>query len=246
MPAKAKIKAGGIWKDATVEREWPDGYKVVRVRTQADLTTLSDNGGGCSKAHTFWTHHARPISEYFFVMQKPDGGVGPILFCKDMRWFGKNHPQEDLYQREWYKKIDAIARYGSPIGSAYYDHRYNSPEDMAREYGRYGANDVQGRLDDAVYQQTRIRQRAMAAGPLGKDNPYKAELDQANRHVNACKDAVTKAEKSKRVQAGLVFKYGTKELFIIQVAGRGTSYYDGTDDVYTPKFMEFTGVGKEA
>jgi len=237
MPV-SNAKACGPFKKAIIEREWDDGYKIIRIRTKDDLTTLSQHGGGCSSHHSFWTDVCKPVCEYFFVLMKPNGEVGPILFCKNVRWFGKKHPQEAEYDKWFREKNNGSFQVTSDL----YDKHYNSPEDFQRRaYGSPVAS-AERNLIRARERYEYCKRRALEYGPLGKDNPYKREVDDANKKIGHCQGVLDQVRLSTTVAPGDVFKYGRVDLCIIQVAGRGVDY-DGSNTRYTPKLAEF--IGKE-
>lgn len=219
-----------LFQDSKVVKEWPDGYVMERIRTPVDLEILSKNGGGCAKAHEFWANRAKPLLEYFFVLTKHNK-VSCILFCKKRRWFTVTHPQEN--------KNDIIY-YGNPLSSTCYD--FVAPNDGNR-FTNY--DNSKRDLKIAMEEYERIKAQALAKGPLGRDNPMKYELDNANRWVSSCREVVESLKRMPyQVCEGTEFQYQNVKLIVLQITGYGG--YGPIKEHINEKLVEFTGIGKGA
>lgn len=219
------------FKDAELLREWEDGYKLVEVKTHRDLKTLSRNGGGCAEYHAFLTDMADPQGEYMFVLINNRQQVGTILFCKRAEFKGGYHPQDQEY-REWIRKTYPSGGY-CHLNSNSYDYDIRELDWRTRYAIRYAEDNLKRAREEYF----RIKELALKHGPLGKDNPMKKEVDEANRRVIACNKKLKEVELSTRVRPGMHLRYKGAELFVLQVTGRGTDY-KGTDNRYIDKFLE--------
>lgn len=210
---------------ATCVETFPDGMKLARMMTSEDLAVLSANGGGCSKDHGYWVEHGR--SEFFFVLVNK-GSVGTILFCKRRELCGKQHPDES--------KPGFNGRCGW-ITSNYYDGGWGStPRRYRDDFGDGGY--WKDRLVNAKRAYEAQKKKALSVGPLGRDNPYKYDVDQANRYVIDCQKRLDAIDQQTKVEAGIEFMYDGNHLFIIQVAGRGVDY-SGKNTRYTNKLADW-------
>lgn len=222
------------FNDAEVLREWGDGYKLVEVRTHADLKILSANGGGCAEHHAFLTEIAQPQCDYMFVMVH-DGQVGTIMFCKDAEWRGKYHPQE-AERTEWWEKHYGGGYMYRHLTSMYYD---SFPDGLDNYIAAY-----QQQVEQARTRYQELKAEALKHGPLGRENPMKREVDAANKEITHCEGVLRREEARLKVSPGMHFPYRDRELFILQIVGRGIDY-TGSNTRYTDKLAEFVSAGKE-
>lgn len=221
------------FKDAELLREWGDGYKLVEVRTHEDLKILSANGGGCAEHHAFLTEIAEPQCDFMFVMVH-DGQVGTIMFCKNAAFRGEFHPQE-AERKAWWEKTYGAGNMYAHLTSKYYD---SFPDGLDNYVAYY-----QRAVEDAKAHYQQLKKEALKLGPLGKAHPMKRDLDAANKEITSCQGALEKEEARLRVSPGMHFQYRDKEVFILQITGRGVDY-NGSNTRYTDKLAEFIA-GKE-
>lgn len=224
------------WKDAELLHEWDDGIALRYVFSREDMKTLGLHGGGCAPDHAFWTEASDPIGEYFFTLGR-DGDPSSILFCKNELFRGKKHPQDG-------EPFEAYCRkYGirSWIKSDYYE-RYG-PIDYGLDYD---LQEYQSDVDAAKRRYEKIKAQAQAQGPLGKTNPLNVQMNDANRKKNAAKGRLEDYLASKKVRPGQSFVFRGVPIYIIQNAGKGSSY-GSTGSRYGDKWVEFMSgvVGKE-
>lgn len=210
----------GFTKPIEVKR-FESGHRVLRIYTHEDMVLLSQNGGGCAYAHSFWTETVKPPVEYFFVMEK-DGDISSILFTKMLKWNRKPHPRDGELPEYggWRDKTaDRVA-----TGSTMYDR-------TPRTLGDYHSAALQEALDRLKwakrtynnYKEEGIRLH----GPLHKNHPYKADIDHANREVASCQSAVDAAkalETTPQIDSGMVFTWNRKKLIVLQMIGLGGDY----------------------
>jgi len=205
--------------------EWGND-RLVRITHEEDLAILSQNGGGCSREHWPWVCAVEPPCEYFFVLET-GGRVSVILFCKDLRWKGKKHPQE-------HKLLNEVRRRQIPYTSDYYDNSWwlgahNKDHKLKR---------AEERLLVAKKEYDYQKRYALKFGPLGKDNPAKDRVDAANKYITQCKGVIDQINLGRSVDEGMEFPYRGVELFIIQIAGRGIDYH-GSNTRHNNRILEW-------
>lgn len=198
------------WEKPTVVKSWDNGYQMVRIRTCEDMKLLGQNGGGCALDHAFWTEKAVPRLEYFFLLQQR-GELKAILFTKLFEYHKREHPQAHITR---YKNHRVSHDLGYDPGR-----QYTSPMAVSALLIR----DIERGI--ARYQVDYEKYKTLALGcgiPLGHNNPYKYEMDEANRRVAAYKQRLKDIKTSKgSISDGNIFTWKGKKLIVCQVMGIG-------------------------
>lgn len=191
-----------------------NGWRIIRLRTFEDLAKLGKLQQHCSGSHWPWVCLA--TVEYFYVLCNGDGVPRSTIHGHACKWAGKSHPL-DAKNLSWITSN----YYGAPPSGTGYG------SDNLEYNVQYHEDDVK-----------RWRQYALAAGPLGPNNPHKYQLDNANRQLNAAKSALEKALKAADTPfgPGHVFRVpGNRHVVVMAIANRGEY---GTDK-YTPMYREW-------
>lgn len=89
-----KFAAEFPWVAPETVYEYADGFKLVAVRAIEDLRLLGSVQGHCSGSHYHWAGELQ--IEHIMTILKPTGAPCGTFHAKDVEWFGKPHPDDDL------------------------------------------------------------------------------------------------------------------------------------------------------
>lgn len=200
------------WEGSTVLARFRDGSYVLRLMSVTALKTLGYQQGHCSGAE----HHVRwaiknPRTAFIALVDK-DGQVHMSLHVKLVEWRGR-----DPLAYDWeYRQIGTQSRHS-------------------------GISEAQGALKRAKLSYEHYKGYALQFGPLGPNNPYKYDVDRANRRVTTCVAALEAAKREIRLYRGQIFRMDRRYWYILSIHGRRGTTFNGQDDRHTPKLVKVLG-----
>lgn len=214
------------------EFEFPDGARIIRLRDMPDMVRLGQLQGHCSGGHWPWV--CNDTVEYFWVQCSADQAPVSTIHAKARRWLNRPHPLDKTLRDTGVPEVKYPGGY-QWITSTHYDSWVDSARTDTVPNARRALEYTQ--RDYEYYKQAALRW-----GPLGKDNPYKRDMDACNRKVSSCLEVLRKAEAKEVHYTGLytgdVIRYERRHVVIIAFAGRG-GYDVGVKDSVTERWRQW-------
>lgn len=223
------------WAGAPTLATDEDGMRLIQVSTKEHLTALGQDQSNCAYAHAFWSDGLRtePL-EYFFVYVDKDGKARATFHCKATEWLGKVHPLDDTQEVK-----EATAFYGGYVYSTRYETEYSTDPAKSKSDAETRVKSAQKELGINKGMYDKCKAEAVQFMALGRDNPFKPQLDAYNRKVSTCKEQVRDAEFAASLYEGIRFNHLGVELCLLAYVTRGSFKDPITRNRYTEGFAEF-------
>lgn len=93
LSASTLTKTTPLWEAAESVYEYDDGWKILAVTTQKDLSTLGNLMGHCAGHHFGWVQDK---VFYLFTLVDKQGNPRGTILAKTASWINKIHPNDKL------------------------------------------------------------------------------------------------------------------------------------------------------